>query len=70
MSGKPKVIKYRNIPRTKFDAKLSLTEARNAERLFALHLKRCDEPNAAEALAEIFLSLGESFSQKKVALCK
>lgn len=68
MSNQIKVIKKEQGEQVPFDADLALTEAWNAEKVFALHLKRCDNPTVAEEMAEVFLYLGNKFKQKVVDL--
>lgn len=60
-----KIIPKSNHP---FDALSAVTEARNAERLFNLHLSRCDNKDAAEVLAKTFERLAAKFKQKTLAL--
>jgi hypothetical protein len=53
-----------------WDSAYAIMEAENIERSFLLHLKRCDDPTAAESLSELFLNLGRLFAQKKIDLGK
>jgi hypothetical protein len=55
-------------PNFPFDEPLALIEAKNIERTFSLHYERCDSPDAAEYLANVFSTLGKRFERKKVAL--
>jgi hypothetical protein len=65
MSGKVQIVK-----KSPFDADLAAMEAENVEKVFLLHLKRCDDAESAGALSELFLSLGNLFAQKKIDLSK
>lgn len=51
-----------------FDAEIALAEADNAEKLFVLHLSRCDDGQTAEKLQQTFSRLANKFEQKKLEL--
>lgn len=65
MSGKVQIVK-----KSPFDAAYACMEAENVEKIFMLHLRRCDDAEAADELSEIFLNLGRRFAQKKIDLSK
>jgi hypothetical protein len=68
VTAKAKIIKQTNVPQAPFDSDFCMMEAENVEKIFALHLRRCDDAATADDLSEIFLNLGKRFAQKKIDL--
>lgn len=68
MANSVKIVKKQKPKYHLFDEEVVLTEARNVELLFNLHLSRCASEQTAEYLENIFLRIGEKFGKKKLDL--